>query len=70
MTIRRGSVVAATTAAGETIYLRALGEPTQGRDFAVLWVCTEEEWNRANVEGDDADGLPWPTDAITELQPT
>ncbi len=65
--VNRGDVVQATTAGGEQVLMRALGAPTQGYDFPVLWVCTEEEWQRAEAEGDQPDGLPWPITAITEL---
>jgi hypothetical protein len=47
--------------------MRAMGSPMQGHDFPVLWVCTEAEWERAQSEGDDPDGLPWPVTAVTEL---
>lgn len=67
MAITRGDVVEATTAGGGLVRMRALGSPMQGQDFPVLWVCTEEEWERATTEGDDPDGLPWPVTAIGEL---
>lgn len=69
MAIERGSLVDATTAGGERVVLRALGGPVKGRDFPVVWVCTEEEWQRSEREGNEADGLPWPLDAVTELEP-
>lgn len=67
MAITRGDVVEATTAGGEQVRMRALGAPTQGYDFPVLWVCTEQEWRRAQVANDEPDGLPWPITAISEL---
>ncbi len=67
MAIERGDVLKATTAGGGTIELRALGAPMQGRDFPVVWVCTEAEWRRSQAAGDEADGLPWPLDAVQEL---
>jgi hypothetical protein len=69
MPITAGAIVEAKTATGELVRLRALGEPTRGRDFAVVWVCTEEEFRRAEEEGDEAEGLPWPLDAVTILEP-
>ncbi len=50
--------------------MRALGRPIQGRDFPVVWVCTDNEWERANAAGDDPDGLPWPLDAVHQLVAT
>lgn len=67
MAINEGDVVEATTAGGEQIRMRALAAPTQGHDFPVLWVCTEDEWQRAQAEDDEPDGLPWPVTAISEL---
>lgn len=67
MAVNRGDVVEAMTAGGEQVSMRALGAPMQGYDFPVLWVCTEEEWQRAEAEGGEPDGLPWPVTAITEL---
>jgi len=69
MTIERGAVVEVTTASGEHVRMRALGKPIRGRDFPVLWVCTEEEFNRAETAADEADGLPWPLSALRVLEP-
>lgn len=66
MAIERGSVVDAITVGGEQVRLRALGAPKAGRDFAVVWVCTEPEWDRAERDGDEPDGLPWPLEDVTE----
>lgn len=69
MAINSGTVLEARTAGGDLVRMRALGAPTQGRDFQVVWVCTEDEWDRAKRAGDEPDGLPWPLDAIKELEP-
>lgn len=69
MTISRGDIVEATTASGTVVALRALGAPVQGRDFPVVWVCTEDEWRRVQEHGDEADGLPWPLDALRQMSP-
>ncbi len=66
MNITRGDHVQATTASGETITMRALGSPEPGYTFEVLWVATEDEWDRAEAAGTEPDGLPWPTDAIRQ----
>jgi hypothetical protein len=67
MAIERGDQVRATTAGGNTVLMRALGAPRPGRDFEVVWVATEDEWTRAQADGDEPDGLPWPTSAIETL---
>lgn len=66
MTINRGDVLEATTASGVVEHLRALGAPSRGHDFPVVWVCTEDEWRRSQSAGDEADGLPWPLDAVRQ----
>jgi hypothetical protein len=48
----------------------ALGPVTQGYDFPVVWVCTQEEWARAQEAGDEADGIPWPSSSLRVLEPT
>jgi len=48
--------------------MRALGRPQRGRDFPVLWVCTEDEYALASETDHEADGLPWPLDAVSELE--
>jgi hypothetical protein len=70
MNIQRGDLVDATTAGGGVVRMRALGTPTQGHNFPVVWVCTQDEWDRAAATGDDPDGLPWPLDAVHELATT
>jgi hypothetical protein len=64
MTIEPGMVLEARTAGGEEIQVRALGRPMKGRDFPIVWVCTEEEYQRAQESASEADGIPWPLDAI------
>lgn len=66
MTIKRGDLLRATTASGETVSMRALGGPQPGHLFEVVWVATEAEWDRAQHDGDEPDGLPWPTEAVAE----
>jgi hypothetical protein len=36
-----------------------------GEDFAVVWVCREEEWTAAQREGREPVGIPWPADAVS-----
>jgi hypothetical protein len=65
MSIEPGTLVEATTASGTKVLMRAVGSPTRGRDFPVVWVCTEQEYERAHAEGDEPDALPWPLDALS-----
>ena len=68
MAIHAGDRVEVTTADGERIVMRAIRGPEQGRDFPVLWVCTEREYDRAERAGDEPDGLPWPLNALREME--
>jgi hypothetical protein len=68
MTITQGMLLKVTTASGAQVPMRALGEPTRGRDFAIVWVCSEDDYEAA-LAGDDSVQIPWPLDAITEAVP-
>lgn len=67
MTIDSGALLEARTASGSCVTMRAIGPPVKGRDFPVVWVCTEEEYERASEAGDEPDGIPWPLDAVRIL---
>ena len=52
--------------------MRALGGPVMGRDFMVVWVCTEQAWAAQVKRNDDDDltaGIPWPVEDVYELEP-
>jgi hypothetical protein len=67
--IRSGSVVEATTAGGQLVRMVAIGPPIRGRDFPVVWVCTEDEWSRSQDENEAPDAVPWPLTAVRILEP-
>jgi hypothetical protein len=64
MEIRAGDLLKCETAGGGHVTMRALGTVEQGYDFPVVWVCTPEEYDRAQEAEDEADGLPWPYSAV------
>jgi hypothetical protein len=68
MGITAGTDLEATTASGRVVAMRALGEPVRGRDFAVVWVSTHEECERAERDGDEPAAVPWPLDAVRERE--
>jgi hypothetical protein len=45
--------------------MRALSAPEKGRDFPVVWVCTEADYDAA-MAGDTSVRIPWPLDAVVE----
>ena len=66
MAIEPGTQLQVITASGQTVTVRALGHPEQGRDFPVVWVCTEAEYDQARLAGREPDGLPWPLHSVAE----
>jgi hypothetical protein len=62
--IEHGAKVLAAAADGTTRELRALGGVVAGGDFAVVWACSEREWETAHAEGRDAVGIPWPAEDV------
>ena len=62
--IERGAVVVADSADGELRRLRALGGVMAGGDFAVVWACSEREWDAAIAEGREPEGIPWPAEDV------
>lgn len=67
--IARGDRVRAKAADGTVRDLRALGDIIAGGDFAVVWACSEREWNAALAEGREPQGIPWPADDVTFVAP-
>lgn len=62
--IERGDWLVANAADGEQRELRALGEVIAGGDFAVVWACKPSEWDAAQAEGRDPEGIPWPAEDV------
>ena len=67
MAIEEGARLEVTTASGQQVVMRALSGETQGRDFAVVWVCTEAEYEAAQQSGSSPKGIPWPLEAVKRL---
>jgi hypothetical protein len=59
--IQPGSEVEVTTSSGERVPMRALGGPSEGRDFLVVRVCTESDWQAGRGE---AEAIPWPAQYV------
>ena len=62
--IQPGMAVTVRTAEGETLPKLALTAPMMGDDFAVVWVARPEEWDAAQSEGREPQGIPWPVDEV------
>ena len=64
MAISPGMKVIAHSTFDGDLPRRAVSGVVDGRDFPVVWVCKEDEWERAQVEGRDAEGWPWPAEDV------
>lgn len=62
--IQRGDWVVAQAADGRARELRALGGMVAGGDFAVVWACRAAEWEAAEAEGREPEGIPWPAEDV------
>lgn len=43
---------------------RALTGPISGHDFPVIWACREDEWEAAQQENREPEGMPWPAEDV------
>ena len=64
MKIERGTPVVVRDAFGEELRRVALSAPKRGEDFPVVWVCRPEEWEAAQAEGREPEGVPWPREDV------
>lgn len=65
MNIQLGDLVTVETASGDHVKLHALGGPIPGKDFMVVWVCDDDEWDQF---GEEAEGVPWPAKHVLEAK--
>lgn len=62
--LQPGDQVLAQSASGEIVERRAVGSVVDGRDFPVVWLCTEGEWQAARAAGREPASIPWPADDV------
>lgn len=62
--IERGDLVTTIGADGAERQLRALTGVVAGGDFAVVWACSEREWEASQTEDREPTGIPWPADDV------
>ena len=67
-----GDRIAVQGADGEERELRALGGVVAGGDFAVVWGCSLAEWDAAEREAREPQGIPWPAEdvQVVDREPT
>lgn len=64
--IHQGQRVLARTSADKLLPRRAATGVVPGEDFQVVWVCPEDEWEKAKQEEREPRATPWPAN---EVQP-
>lgn len=67
-TIAPGAMVSALDAFGNRNRRRAITGVVDGMDFPVVWVCRDEEWERAHEAGRDPEGVPWPAEDVEPIE--
>jgi hypothetical protein len=65
LALRAGQLIEVRDAFGERLSRRAIGPVEPGYDFPVVWACREDEWQAAQLEGREPDGVPWPVEDVT-----
>lgn len=65
--IKPGTPVLTVTADGQELRRRAVsGVESEGHDFPVVWVTTEEDWASAAGNGHEPEAWPWPAEDVRE----
>ena len=67
--IQPGMVVAVETALGQQLSRRAISGIVPGHEFPVVWVCREEEWEAAQRESREPEGVPFPAEDVVPSLP-
>ena len=62
--LKAGDLLIVKDMTGKELRKRALGPVTTGGSFDVVWACREEEWQAAQAEGREPQGLPWPVEDV------
>jgi hypothetical protein len=69
LTIKAGDRVVVRTAGGQLVERRAISGQEHGRDFLVVRVCDETEWEAARRGGREPEGIPWPAEDVGPAEP-
>ncbi|HEV2071513.1 MAG TPA: hypothetical protein VGR26_17125 [Acidimicrobiales bacterium] len=64
MSPKPGTTVEARNAFGEAVAMVAVTAPQAGLDFPIVWVCSPEEYERAQAAGEEPEAIAWPLDAL------
>ncbi len=69
-TIEPGMAVLARTAFGDELPKIATSGVVYGRDFHVVWVSREADWQEATARGEEPIADPWPAEDVRPTSPT
>lgn len=64
MSPKPGTTVEVRNAFGKVVQMVAVTSPEAGLDFPIVWVCSPEAYERAQVAGVEPEVIPWPLDAV------
>jgi hypothetical protein len=62
--IQQGDRIIARDAFGRENERRAITGVVAGQDFAVVWLCGEDEWDAAARAGREPSGVPFPAEDV------
>jgi hypothetical protein len=66
--IQQGDEIEVRDVHGRWLQRKALTGVVDGHDFRVVWACRAEEWQAAEAEQRDPEGVPWPAEDVRLLQ--
>ena len=70
--IERGAQIEVQDITGRRLVRRALSgvvdHELHGQQLAVVWTCTEKEWEAAQAEGREPEGNAWPAENVRALE--
>lgn len=69
VTLNRGQRVKVKTAFGDYREKRAVTGKLRGESFYVVYLCSDEEWNKAIQESREPISSPWPAEDIEVMAP-
>lgn len=69
MSPKPGTPVQVRNAFGDVLPMVAVTAPQAGLDFPIVWVCSQEEYDRSQAVGEEPDAIPWPLSAVNVPEP-
>lgn len=64
MDFKPGDEIRVLNAFGDVLPMVAVTAAEPGRDFPVVWVCSPDEYQRAQGADEEPEAIPWPLSAV------